>query len=73
MDVIHSADATPCMATIAMLRHIASGKLILASAVHLFWNPKWPDVKAMQASLLCDEISRARATSPASCSVVIAG
>ncbi len=37
-------------AVLALLRHVASGAVLLAAATHLFWDPAWPDVKALQAS-----------------------
>lgn len=32
----------------AALRHTASGKLLVAAVTHLFWDPTYPDVKALQ-------------------------
>lgn len=32
-------------AVLAVLQHISSGTVMVACGVHLFWDPKWPDVK----------------------------
>ncbi|GIL59919.1 hypothetical protein Vafri_14576 [Volvox africanus] len=41
----------------ALLRHRPSGRLILAAVTHLFWNPAFPDVKVLQAALMCGYLS----------------
>jgi len=46
------------MYTRVALRHMPSGAVILGASVHLFWDPQWPDLKAVQAALLCRDISR---------------
>eukprot|EP00798_Chlamydomonas_sp_ICE-L_P015345 gene15345-21431_t len=45
-------------AIMALLEHTPSGRPMLAACTHLFWNPRFPDVKALQASVLCQEIRR---------------
>ena len=45
-------------AILALLEHLPSGRMILAASVHLFWNPRYPDVKVIQAMSLCSEISK---------------
>ena len=37
----------------ALLRHRATGEVFVCATTHLFWDPRRPDVKASQASLLC--------------------
>eukprot|EP00198_Chlamydomonas_reinhardtii_P000606 XP_001689941.1 predicted protein [Chlamydomonas reinhardtii] len=44
-------------AVMALLRHRGSGRLLLFCCTHLFWNPVFPDVKALQAALLCAELA----------------
>ena len=44
-------------AVLAILRDVVSSRSILAASTHLFWNPAYPDVKAVQAHLLCQEVS----------------
>lgn len=39
-------------AVMALLRHRGSGRLLLFCCTHLFWNPVFPDVKALQVRLL---------------------
>ncbi|GIM10440.1 hypothetical protein Vretimale_13991 [Volvox reticuliferus] len=41
----------------ALLRHRPSGRLVLAAVTHLFWDPAFPDVKALQAALMCGLVS----------------
>ncbi|PNH02577.1 hypothetical protein TSOC_011435 [Tetrabaena socialis] len=36
---------------LAALLHRASGRLLVAACTHLFWNPAFPDVKALQPPL----------------------
>lgn len=45
-------------ALLALLEHLPSKKLVLAASVHLFWNPRYPDVKVLQAMALCSEIKK---------------
>jgi hypothetical protein len=35
----------------ALLRHLPSGRLLLAACTHLWWDPKLPDMKLAQAHL----------------------
>ncbi|MEW5307672.1 MAG: hypothetical protein WDW36_010050 [Sanguina aurantia] len=42
---------------LALLRHTASGRNVLAAATHLHWDPQYPDVKAMQAAALCSVVA----------------
>ncbi|GLC57141.1 hypothetical protein PLESTB_001191800 [Pleodorina starrii] len=44
-------------AVMALLRHRPSGRLLVAAVTHLFWNPAFPDVKALQAALLCGSLA----------------
>jgi len=44
-------------AVLALLEHTPSGCPLLAVSTHLFWNPAYPDVKSMQAAVLCKQIS----------------
>ncbi|KAG2493666.1 hypothetical protein HYH03_008180 [Edaphochlamys debaryana] len=44
-------------AVLALLRHRASGRLLVGACTHLFWDPTYPDVKALQAALLCGAIA----------------
>ncbi|KAG2444471.1 hypothetical protein HXX76_001223 [Chlamydomonas incerta] len=44
-------------AVMALLRHRASGRLLVFCCTHLFWSPVFPDVKALQAALLCGEVA----------------
>lgn len=41
----------------AVLKHNHSGRHLLVSGVHLYWNPKWPDAKVAQAHVLCETIA----------------
>ncbi|KAG2445827.1 hypothetical protein HXX76_000431 [Chlamydomonas incerta] len=43
-------------AILALLRHRASKRQLLAACTHLFWNPAFPDVKTFQATVLCREM-----------------
>ncbi len=47
-------------AILALLEHRPSGCPVLAACTHLFWNPSFPDVKALQAAVLCQEASDGR-------------
>lgn len=38
------------------MRHKESRKIVHAATSHLFWDPLFPDIKAFQAYLLCQEI-----------------
>jgi endonuclease/exonuclease/phosphatase family metal-dependent hydrolase len=38
---------------LALLRDSATRRTLLAGCTHLFWNPRYPDVKAAQAMLIC--------------------
>ncbi|KAL4424299.1 hypothetical protein ABPG75_001600 [Micractinium tetrahymenae] len=40
-------------AVFALLRDRATRRHLLAGCTHLFWDPRFPDVKAAQAALLC--------------------
>lgn len=31
---------------------------VLAASTHLYWDPSWPDIKALQAHFLCAEIAK---------------
>ncbi|KAF5832704.1 CCR4-NOT transcription complex, subunit 6-like protein [Dunaliella salina] len=42
---------------IALLEHATTGQALVAACTHLFWDPRWPDVKALQASLLCQQLA----------------
>ncbi|KAG2447211.1 hypothetical protein HYH02_007952 [Chlamydomonas schloesseri] len=44
-------------AVMALLRHRDSGRLLVFSCTHAFWNPVFPDVKALQVALLCGELA----------------
>eukprot|EP00198_Chlamydomonas_reinhardtii_P001467 XP_001690803.1 CCR4-NOT transcription complex, subunit 6-like protein [Chlamydomonas reinhardtii] len=44
-------------AILALLRHRASKRQLLAACTHLFWNPAFADVKAFQATVLCSEMA----------------
>ncbi|GAX79217.1 hypothetical protein CEUSTIGMA_g6657.t1 [Chlamydomonas eustigma] len=40
----------------SLLEHRPSSSPVLAVCTHLFWNPRYPDVKAMQAAVLCHKV-----------------
>eukprot|EP00200_Dunaliella_tertiolecta_P015590 CAMPEP_0202413952 /NCGR_PEP_ID=MMETSP1128-20130828/31237_1 /ASSEMBLY_ACC=CAM_ASM_000463 /TAXON_ID=3047 /ORGANISM="Dunaliella tertiolecta, Strain CCMP1320" /LENGTH=362 /DNA_ID=CAMNT_0049020253 /DNA_START=89 /DNA_END=1177 /DNA_ORIENTATION=+ len=54
LDVLQRQRAS---AIIALLEHIATGHSLVAACTHLFWDPRWPDVKALQAALLCQQLA----------------
>ncbi|KAG2451490.1 hypothetical protein HYH02_004088 [Chlamydomonas schloesseri] len=65
-------------AILALLRHRASKRQLLAACTHLFWNPAFADVKAFQATALCREMSsfltrHVGPEGPASVPVVLGG
>lgn len=41
---------------VALLRDRATGEVFLAASVHLYYHPRWPDVKALQAEALCHQV-----------------
>lgn len=41
---------------LALARETHSGRILLLASTHLFWNPEHPDVKAVQAHLLCHQV-----------------
>ena len=45
-------------AVLAVAQETASQQQVLLACCHLFWNPKHPDVKAAQASLLIKQVRR---------------
>ena len=45
-------------AVMAVVEEMASRRQMLLACCHLFWNPKAPDVKAAQASLLVKQVRR---------------
>ena len=45
-------------AVLALLKHNISGRHLLVCSTHLYWNPKWPDVKLAQMHALCGAISK---------------
>ncbi|EFJ42310.1 hypothetical protein VOLCADRAFT_97721 [Volvox carteri f. nagariensis] len=49
----------------SLFRHKPTGRLLVAAVTHLFWNPDFPDVKALQAALLCGSLSTFARTSAA--------
>ncbi|CAD7696017.1 unnamed protein product [Ostreobium quekettii] len=62
-------------AILALLKHIATGQNLLACSAHLYWNPKWPDVKVAQAHALCAAVAKflERQSQPAETPVVLCG
>jgi CCR4-NOT transcription complex subunit 6 len=44
-------------AVLLLLQHRASQQPLLVCCTHLFWNPNFPDVKAMQAAIMCQQIT----------------
>lgn len=40
-------------ATLTLLEDMANGRRVVVANAHLFWNPKRPDIKLVQAALLC--------------------
>lgn len=45
-------------AVAALLRHRASGRLVLAASTHLHWDPQNPHIKLLQAALLSHALAR---------------
>ncbi len=45
-------------ALIAVLEHVPTSSPVVVACTHLFWNPYYPDVKALQAAVLCAEVSQ---------------
>ena len=45
-------------AVIAVAEETASRQRVLLACCHLFWNPKFPEVKAVQAALLVKQVRR---------------
>jgi CCR4-NOT transcription complex subunit 6 len=43
-------------AIVALLRDTQANQLLIAASTHIFWDPKHPDIKAAQATLLCAAI-----------------
>jgi CCR4-NOT transcription complex subunit 6 len=43
-------------AIIALLRDTQANQLFVAASLHLYWDPKHPEIKAAQATLLCAAI-----------------
>ena len=43
-------------AVLALARETHSGRTLLLASTHLFWNPAHPDVKAVQAHCLCQQV-----------------
>mmetsp|Transcript_22597 Transcript_22597/g.70163 ORF Transcript_22597/g.70163 Transcript_22597/m.70163 type:complete len:453 (+) Transcript_22597:108-1466(+) len=59
---------------IALMRHKASGKRLVCANTHLHWDPNFPHVKAMQASLVCQAIQEFRRSKGAEgCPVALCG
>ena len=46
-------------AVLALLKERQSQRLMLAACTHLYHDPRFPDVKAAQAELLCAQASEA--------------
>ena len=44
------------VALLVLCRHRDSGKAFLVANTHLFWNPTYPEVKLLQASLLLQQV-----------------
>lgn len=44
------------MSILVHLRDNQTQRSLIAAGVHLFWDPRWPDVKAVQAAVLCAEL-----------------
>ena len=40
-------------AVMALVEDVMHGKQLVLCATHLFWDPRYPDIKAAQASILC--------------------
>jgi len=62
------------------LRHRASGRVVLVTSFHAYWDPLWPDVKAYQLALVTFAVDRLRQQydaseggAPGSTQVVVAG
>lgn len=43
---------------IVVLRHLESSERVIVANTHIFWNPKYSDVKTIQACLLVEEVER---------------
>ncbi|KAG7668710.1 hypothetical protein Ndes2526B_g03664 [Nannochloris sp. 'desiccata'] len=43
-------------AIVALLRDTQANQLLIAASTHLYWDPRHPDIKAAQATLLCAAI-----------------
>eukprot|EP00884_Botryococcus_braunii_P020456 jgi/Botrbrau1/7094/Bobra.0165s0116.1 len=60
-------------AVLGLVRSKSSGSLLLAVCTHLFWNPDFPDVKAVQAELLCRHIAETLSREGSAAPVILAG
>lgn len=50
---------------LALLRDRATQRHLLAGCTHLFWDPRYPDIKAAQAALLCRAVTKFLREQPA--------
>lgn len=44
-------------AVLAVLEHTTSGRQLVVASCHLYYNPQWPDIKLLQAHILCGRVA----------------
>ena len=44
-------------AVLAVLEYTTSGRQLVVASCHLYYNPQWPDIKLLQAHILCSRVA----------------
>ena len=56
-----------------LLEHCETGRRVVVGNAHLYWDPKVPHAKTLQASLACEALARFAGLSSKPAAVVLAG